>query len=81
MIFFSALSICFSQAIGQSKDNKPTTEKKNDISINELIHGKWQSMDDKRNFLMFDKNERKESSDGMKTWDKEDICFIKQMLK
>ena len=81
MIFFSALSICFSQAIGQSKDNKPTTEKKNDISINELIQGKWQSMDDKRNFLMFDKNERKESIDRIKTRGQGSICFIKQMLK
>ncbi len=42
---FIALSICFcfSQAIGQSKDNKTTTEKKNVISINELLQGKWQS--------------------------------------
>ena len=70
---FIALSICFcfTQAIGQSKDNKPTTKKKNVTSINELLQGKWQSIDDKTYFLIFDKNERKESSDGMKTWDKE----------
>ena len=77
-----ALSICFcfSQAIGQSKDNKPTTEKKNVISINELLQGKWQSMDDKTNFLMFDKNERKESSDRMKTWDKEAFVLSNKCL-
>ena len=70
---FITLSICFcfSEAIGQSNGNKPSIEKKNVISTNELLQGKWQSMDDKTNYLMFDKNERKESSDGMKTWDKE----------
>jgi hypothetical protein len=79
---FIALSICFcfSQAIGQSKVNKPTTEKKNVASVNELIQGKWQSIDDKRNFLMFDKNERKESSDGMKTWDKEAFVISNKCL-
>jgi hypothetical protein len=79
---FIALSICFcfSQAIGQSKDNKNTAEKKNVISINELLQGKWQSMDDKTNFLMFDKNERKESSDGMKTWDKEAFVLSNKCL-
>ena len=79
---FITLSICFcfSQAIGQSKDNKTTTEKKNVISINELLHGKWQSMDDKTNFLMFDENERKESSDGMKTWDNEAFVLSNKCL-
>lgn len=79
---FIALSIwfCFSQAIGQSKDNKPTIEKKNVISTNELLQGKWQSMDDKTNYLMFDKNERKESSDGMKTWDKETFVLSNKCL-
>lgn len=79
---FIALSICFcfSQAIGQSKDNKPTIEKKNVISTNELLQGKWQSMDDKTNYLMFDKNERKESSDGMKTWDNETFVLSNKCL-
>ena len=79
---FIALSIffCFSQAICQSKDNKPTTEKKNVMSINELLQGKWQSMDDKTNFLMFDENERKEISDGMKTWDKEAFVLSNKCL-
>lgn len=36
-----------------------------------MLQGKWQSIDDKTNVIMFDQNERKESSDGMKTWDKE----------
>ncbi len=46
--------------------NNPTA-----ISVQELLQGKWQSIDDKTNFLIFEKNERKEISDGMKSWDKE----------
>ena len=79
---FIALSICFcfSQSIGQSKDNKPTSENKNVTSIIELIQGKWQSIDDKTNFLMFDENERNGSSDGMKTWDKEAFVLSNKCL-
>ena len=80
-IIFITLSICFcfSQAMGQSKD-KPTKEKKMVTTVNELIQGKWQSMDDKTNFLIFDKNERKEIGGGMKTWDKETFILSDKCL-
>jgi small nuclear ribonucleoprotein (snRNP)-like protein len=45
--------------------------KSNATSVQGILQGKWQSVDDKTNVIMFDQNERKESSDGMKTWDKE----------
>lgn len=45
--------------------------KSNATSVQGMLQGKWQSVDDKTNVIMFDQNERKESSDGMKTWDKE----------
>ena len=48
--------------------NTPTP---NTTITNELLQGKWSSPDDKMNFLMFENNLRKESSDGMKTWDEE----------
>lgn len=35
-----------------------------------MLQGKGQSLDDKSNVIMFDQNGKKESSDGMKTWDK-----------
>jgi len=58
---------CFSHVIGQtSVKNTPTPK----ITI-DLLQGKWSSPDDKMNFLMFANNLRKESSDGMKTWDEE----------
>ena len=40
-------------------------------TVNELLQGKWQAVDDKTNFLVFDKNERKEISKGMTKWDVE----------
>jgi hypothetical protein len=56
ILFASLTNFCYSQ-------NLP--------SVNELIQGKWQSIDDKTNFLMFDKNERKEIGAGMENWDVE----------
>jgi hypothetical protein len=49
--------------------------KSNATSVHGMLQGKWQSMDDKTNVIMFDQNERKESSDGMKTWDKEEFIL------
>ncbi len=69
LLFIATIS--FSQSTGQSKDKKVTIEKANASSVIELIQGKWQSLNDKTNFLMFDKNDRKEISYGMKTWTKE----------
>jgi hypothetical protein len=34
-----------------------------------LLQGKWQNVDDKTNFLIFTKNLRKETADGMDGWD------------
>lgn len=42
-------------------------------STRELLQGKWQSMDDKTNFLVFEKNHRKEANiiNGKGQWDDE----------
>ena len=40
-------------AIAQNKIVKPTSSA---LSTSELLQGKWQSLDDKTNFLVFDKN-------------------------
>lgn len=37
----------------------------------ELLQGKWQSTDDKTNFLVFENNHRKEIAKGMDKWDDE----------
>jgi len=55
--------------IATPKTKKAITQK----STMELLQGKWQSMDDKTNFLVFEKNHRKEANivDGKGNWDDE----------
>ena len=62
IIYFSFLGF------GQSNIDKTSTE--NNSVTSQLLQGKWQAVDDKKNFLVFDKNERKETGDGS-TWDSE----------
>jgi len=79
--FFIALCVffCFSHSFGQNKDIKKNI-KKDDISVKELIQGKWQSVDDRTNFLVFDKGERKEIGGGMKTWEAEEYILSNKCL-
>jgi hypothetical protein len=80
--FFTVLTfcICFSKLFCQSKDNKPTMDNANAGSVVELIQGKWQSLEDESNFLVFEKNERKEISDGMDSWDVEPFVLSDKCL-
>ena len=55
--------------------NKTTTN-----SVRELLQGKWQSIDDKTSFMMFTEIEKKESSDGMKTWYNETFVLSNKCL-
>lgn len=41
----------------------------------EMLQGKWQSEDDKTNFLVFEKNQRKEIAEGMDAWDEEEFVL------
>jgi hypothetical protein len=43
----------------------------------QLLQGKWQSLDDKTNFLVFTKNLRKEIAHGMDSWDVEKYTLSK----
>lgn len=65
------ICFCFFQAIGQTKTNTTPTSKVTPTTVNQLFQGKWQSMDDKTNYLVFEKNLRKEIVGGEKTWDVE----------
>jgi len=49
-------------ALSAYAQNKPVKTAK------ELLQGKWQSVDDEQNFLVFENNMRKEIASGMKTW-------------
>lgn len=41
----------------------------------ELLQGKWQNEQDKTNFLVFDKNHRKEIAEGMENWDDDEFVL------
>jgi hypothetical protein len=72
------LSIFFiNNTNAQTKITKATTPK---MSVSELLQGKWQSTDDKTNYLVFEKNQRKEISGGMKSWDSEAFTLSNKCL-
>lgn len=57
------------------KKKKVKTEDINQNSNLKLLQGKWQSDDDKTNFLVFDSNYRKEIAEGMDGWDDEEFIL------
>lgn len=68
-IIISILLInCYFSAFGQSNINEASTA--NNSITNQLLQGKWQAVNDKKNFLVFDKDKRKETGDGS-TWNSE----------
>lgn len=74
-----AIGILFNiNSIAQS--TKKTNYKSSTLSTNELLQGKWQSLDDKTNFLVFDKNQRKEIAKGMSNWDIEPFTLSNKCL-
>jgi hypothetical protein len=61
------------------------TERKNEIQLTskqtlDLLHGKWQHIDDKSNYLLFEGNHRKETADGMTGWDDEEFSLSNMCL-
>lgn len=48
-----------------------TNEQEKTITNLELLQGKWQSQDDKTNFLKFENNHRMEIAEGMTEWSDE----------
>jgi len=74
VLLFNANSFC------QSKVVKTTNPNLSALSTFELLQGKWQSLDDKTNFVIFDKNQRKEIAEGMETWDSEQFILSNKCL-
>ena len=70
IFIISTLLICFIQANAQKKiTKKPNTIQKSiKMSINELLQGKWQSLDDKTAYLVFENNQKKGMSIENKKW-------------
>jgi hypothetical protein len=57
--------------ISKKKTDTEEVEKTNA----ELLEGKWVNKEDKTNFLIFEKNIRKEMAEGMDTWDEEEFVL------
>lgn len=67
-----AIGILFNtKSLAQSNIAETSNSKVSALSSNDLLQGKWQSMVDKTNFLVFDKNLPKEIAGGMENWDSE----------
>nr|WP_315130257.1 hypothetical protein [uncultured Flavobacterium sp.] len=76
-----ATSLLFNaNSFAQRKVAKTTNPKVSALSTIELLQGKWQSLDDKTNFVIFDKNQRKEIAEGMKTWNSEPFTLSNKCL-
>lgn len=61
------------------------SEKKSEKHLNikqtlYLLQGKWQHIEDKSNYLVFEGNYRKETADGMTAWDKEEFSLSDKCL-
>jgi len=88
LIFLATAITCFilTACSGNSGLNTSIDENKTDSTAGiqeqpsnfELLQGKWQSNDDKTNFLVFEKNHRKEISEGMQNWDDEEFILKDQ---
>lgn len=89
IILFGAIIISY--FFTACKNNEPTQKEKplkksNIESVQttiqktnyELLQGKWQSEDDSTNFLVFEKNIRKEIAAGMDDWDAEEFVLSDQ---
>jgi hypothetical protein len=61
------------------------SERKSENHLNtkqtlDLLQGKWQHIDDKSNYLMFEGNYRKETAEGMTGWDEEEFSLSEKCL-
>ncbi|TKK70186.1 hypothetical protein FC093_05400 [Ilyomonas limi] len=83
LIFTRCKNISPNKADNQLRpDNKTLKQSENIDSISSLeksstlhlLQGRWQQVEDKSNFLVFDKNHRREIADGMDKW--EDEIFV-----
>ncbi|MEI6033040.1 MAG: hypothetical protein WCS65_02015 [Verrucomicrobiae bacterium] len=68
-----ALILCgFQSSHLNAKDKNPGAAAGDDAGINlKMLQGKWQAVDDKSDFLVFENNHRKEKGGGETEWDDE----------
>ena len=73
MIAVIALVLCGSTSSNLlAKDKNVGAATGDEAAANlKMLQGKWQAVDDKADFLVFENNHRKEKGEGMKQWDDE----------
>ena len=69
-----SLMIVSISLISCNKSNN-TNSPNEKFSTLQLLQGKWQSIDDKTNYLIFEKNHRKEIAEGMNQWKNEEFVL------
>ena len=85
---FFATAITYLVLVGCNNTANNNNENKTDPAVDkpsdakpsnfDLLQGKWQSEDDKTNFVVFEKNHRKEIAEGTKAWDDEEFIISDQ---
>lgn len=66
---------------GKTKTNKISKSNNDDSSpIFKLLQGKWQHVEDKTNYLLFDGNYRKEIAGSMESWNNEPFILSNKCL-
>lgn len=61
-------------------DTKETLQVENEPSVSEQLQGKWQSLDDTSNYLLFEGDHRKEIADGMDEWTDETFVLSEKCM-
>jgi hypothetical protein len=74
LLVFVVMS-CGSGSSKNSNVNTDSTKTKVQKSNLDLLQGKWRNTDDTTNFLVFEKNHRKEIAAGMGKWDDEEFVL------
>lgn len=75
--FILFIFLFYSKTItAQTKNTTIATQ----ATIKQMLQGKWQSVDDKKNYLMFEGDKRKEMTVGFTGWDEETIVVADQCM-
>lgn len=60
---------------GATSGKVPASDQVGQKTNYELLQGKWQCTDDKTNFVIFEKNHKKEFAEGMEEWEDEEFVL------
>ncbi len=70
--FMSVIFLCVSTALKAQTKNVSAVSQS---SVKQMLQGKWQSLEDKKAFLMFEGDLKKEMYVGFSTWESEKVII------